>query len=148
MATERRWFVFDTSVYVLAIRAGLASPLADRLQRELRRSYLCSVVSGELRAGATSDAARGLVHGFTLWAHRVGRVVVPTAPTWERAGDVFAQIRVQQPQLRSRLAGLWNDVLIALSSRQIGATVVTADARDFGLLRHYIRFDLETIAEP
>jgi predicted nucleic acid-binding protein len=148
MATDRRWVIFDTSIYVGAIRAGLSSRFAERLQDELPRSYLSAVVVAELRAGATDDVGRRVVHGFTMWAHRVGRVVTPTAASWEQAGDVLARIRAREPGLGSRLGLLWNDLLIALSSRQIGARVVTADARDFELLGRYIRIDLEVVAEP
>jgi predicted nucleic acid-binding protein len=38
---------------------------------------------------------------------------------------------------------LWNDVLIALSARRIGATLVTRNVEDFELLRRYLRFELE-----
>ena len=39
-------------------------------------------------------------------------------------------------------AGLfsWNDLLIALCARQVGATLVTQDAQDVELLRRYVRF--------
>lgn len=40
-------------------------------------------------------------------------------------------------------ARLWNDTLIALSARQIGASVVTGNVGDFELLRRFVRFDLE-----
>jgi predicted nucleic acid-binding protein len=105
------------------------------------------VVSAELRAGARDDVARQVVHGFTIWAQRVGRLVTPTAASWERAGDVLARIRTREPRLGSGLGLLWNDLLIALSSRQIGARVVTADARDFELLRRYVEVDLEVVTE-
>lgn len=42
-----------------------------------------------------------------------------------------------------RHEALWNDALIALSARQIGATVVTRNVRDFALLRRYARFESE-----
>ena len=139
-----RWLVFDTSVYITAIRGGLDSPAFLTLQERLPRTHLASVVSAELRAGATSEGARRAVHEFTHWAHRVGRIVTPNASDWERAGDILGRIRVKEPKLRSRLPSLWNDLLIALSARQIGATVVTSNALDFELLRRYVRFDLET----
>jgi predicted nucleic acid-binding protein len=74
--------------------------------------------------------------------------VTPSASSWERAGDVLARIRTREPGLRSRLSLLWNDLLIALSSRQVGARVVTTDARDFDLLRRYVEVEVEVVAEP
>jgi predicted nucleic acid-binding protein len=101
------------------------------------------VVAAELRAGSTTESARRAVHEFTWWADRVGRVVTPGASDWERAGDVLGRIRRTEPRLRSRVSTLWNDILIALSARQIGATLVTLNVEDFHLLRRYVRFELK-----
>jgi predicted nucleic acid-binding protein len=141
-----RWAVFDTSVYISAIRGGLGSLAYERLSSRLPRTYLASVVSAELRAGATNEGARRLVDQFTRWAHRVGRMVTPSAATWERAGDILGKIRVSEARHRSKLPTLWNDLLIALSARQIGATLVAENVQDFELLRRHVRFDLEVVS--
>ncbi|MGH7332060.1 MAG: hypothetical protein ACREKS_04780 [Candidatus Rokuibacteriota bacterium] len=52
-------------------------------------------------------------------------------------------MRRREPGLRARIASLWNDALIALSARQIGASIITDNVRDFELLRRSVRFDLE-----
>ncbi|MBM3219152.1 MAG: type II toxin-antitoxin system VapC family toxin [Candidatus Rokubacteria bacterium] len=137
-----RWLVFDTTIYIAAIRGGLESAAARALTAGRARTYLSSVVSAELRAGATAEIARRAVHELTIWSHRVGRVVTPTAASWERAGDVLGRMRRREPALRSKTASLWNDVLIALCARQVGASVVTENLDDFELLRRYVRFDL------
>ena len=49
--------------------------------------------------------------------------------------------RPPEPEFRTKVQGLWNDALIALSARQIGATLVTENLQDFGLLRRYVRFE-------
>jgi predicted nucleic acid-binding protein len=139
----RRWLVFDTSVYIAAILSGPSSPTLLMLQDDLPHTYLASVVAAELRAGSTTESARRAVHEFIGWADRVGRVVTPGASDWERAGDVLGRIRRIEPRLRSKVPTLWNDVLIALSARQIGATLVTRNVEDFELLRRYVRFELE-----
>ncbi len=139
----RRWRVFDTSVYIAAMRSGPGSLAHLRLQDDLPRTYLASVVAAELRAGSTTEGARQAVHDFTGWAARVGRVVTPGASDWERAGDVLGRIRRAEPRLRSKVPTLWNDILIALSARRIGATLVTRNVDDFELLRRYVRFELE-----
>ena len=136
------WILFDTSVYIAAISGGLESPAYRTLEDSIPRTYLAAVVSAELRAGATSKAAQRAVEQFTHRAHSVGRVVAPGVATWEKAGDLLGRIRRSEPHLRSKLRGLWNDLLIALSGREIGATVVTYDAEDFGLLRRYVAFQL------
>jgi predicted nucleic acid-binding protein len=140
-----RWVLFDTSVYIAAIHGGIESPAFLLLNRELPKTYLASVVSAELRAGATSVTARRAVEQFTSRAHKVGRVVAPGAGTFDRAGDLLGRIRQKEPRLRSKIPRFWNDLLIALSARELGAVLVTCDARDFELLRHYVRFELTVL---
>jgi len=141
-----RWLLFDTSVYVSAIQGGVLSPASRRLREALPRAYLASVVSAELRVGAMTEKARRAVHDVTQWAHRVGRMVTPGPGAWDRAGDILGEIRRKEPHLRSKVPTLWNDLLIALSARQIGATVETEDTEDFELLRRYVRFELRPLS--
>ncbi len=48
----------------------------------------------------------------------------------------------------ARSPSLVNDVLIALSARMIGATVVTGNARDFAAIREIRRFKLTVVPAP
>jgi len=138
-----RWTMFDTNVYVAAIREGLGGISFGRLADAAPRTFLASVVSAELRAGALDETGRKIVIDLTQRFERLGRVVAPTSGSWNDAGDVLANITRREPRFRTKVRTLWNDVLIALSARQIGATVVTENVDDFRLLRRYLRFDLE-----
>jgi predicted nucleic acid-binding protein len=144
METAKR-LVFDTTVYIAAIRGGVFGPAFRMLQEKLPRTFLSSVVSAELLAGATTPAARRTVMDFVRRAHTVRRVVTPDAATWERTGELLSAIRQGNSDLRSRVETLWNDGLIAVSARQVGATVVTHNARDFELLRRYLPFELHIL---
>jgi len=137
-----RWMVFDTNVYVAALREGLGGASFGRLEEAAPRTFLASVVSAELRAGALDEAGRRAVIELGQHFQRVGRVVVPTAGSWNDAGDLLARIARREPSFRTKVRGLWNDALIALSARQIGATLVTENLHDFELLRRYVRFEL------
>ena len=141
-----RWLVFDTTVYVAAIRGGVFGPIFRTLEDKLPRTYLVSVVAAELRAGATTEAARRTAHELLQRFCRVGRVTTPGPSSWERAGDVLGRLCRDEPHLRSKVPLLWNDLLIALSAREIGATVVTENLEGFELLRGYVRFDLRPFA--
>jgi len=141
---DRGPLVFDSGIYISAIRGGLSSSAFRVLQETLPRTYLSSVVTAELRAGCTTETARRAVHQFTLRTEKVRRVVTPSHGAWERAGDLLARIRSTEPTLRSRLKTLWNDSLICLSARSIGATVVTYDTTDFALIRRYLSFELQS----
>jgi len=138
-----RLMVFDTNIYIAAVREGLGGTSFGRLEEAAPHTFLASVVSGELRAGALDEAGRRAVIELVRRFERLGRVVTPTAGSWNDAGDVLAKIARREPEFRTRVRGLWNDALIALSARQIGATLVTKNLHDFGLLRRYVRFELQ-----
>jgi predicted nucleic acid-binding protein len=138
-----RWVVFDTNVYVAALREGLSGLSFGRLDEAIPRTFLAAVVSAELRAGALDETGRTLVRNLVSRFERLGRVVVPTYGSWNEAGNILAKIVRREPAFRTKVRGLWNDALIALSARQIGATVVTENLQDFRLLHRYARFGLE-----
>jgi predicted nucleic acid-binding protein len=138
-----KWVLFDTNVYVAALREGIRGAAFARIRESAPRTFLASVVSAELRAGAVDQTGRSVVLELTDRFDRLGRVVTPEARSWSLAGDVLGDIRRREPGLRDKIASLWNDALIALSARQIGASVVTGNVGDFELLRRFVRFDLE-----
>lgn len=140
---QGKWVLFDTNVYVAALREGVRGPAFARIRESAPRTFLASVVWAELRAGAADQIGRSVVLELTERFDRLGRVVTPEARSWSLAGDVLGDIRRREPGLRDKIASLWNDALIALSARQIGASVVTGNVRDFELLRRFVRFDLE-----
>ncbi len=139
-----RWVMFDTNIYVSALREGLSSTPFGRLQAAAPRTFLASVVSAELRAGALDEGGRRAVMELARRFEQLGRVVVPTARSWNDAGDILAKIARREPGLRGKIRGLWNDTLIAMSARQIGATLMTENITDFELLRRYVRFEFES----
>ena len=138
-----KWVLFDTNVYVAALREGVRGAAFARIRESAPRTFLASVVSAELRAGAVDQTGRSVVLELTDRFDRLGRIVTPEARSWSLAGDVLGDIRRREPGMRDKIARLWNDALIALSARQIGASVVTGNVGDFALLRRFVRFDLE-----
>jgi predicted nucleic acid-binding protein len=138
-----KWVLFDTNVYVAALREGVRGAAFARIRESAPRTFLASVVSAEVRAGAVDQSGRSVVLELTDRFDRLGRVVTPEARSWSLAGDVLGDIRRREPGMRDKIASLWNDALIALSARQIGAAVVTGNVGDFELLRRFVRFDLE-----
>lgn len=138
-----RWVVFDTNVYVAALREGVDGTAFVRIRTRAPRTFLASVVSAELRAGAVDGAGRLAVRELVEQFDRLRRIVTPDARSWNLAGDVLGDIRRREPSLRTKAPSLWNDALIALSARQIGASVVTGNVKDFELLHRFMPFDLE-----
>jgi predicted nucleic acid-binding protein len=138
-----RWVVFDTNVYVAALREGVTGAAFARIRTRAPRTFLASVVSAELRAGAMDRVGRLAVRDLVEQFDRLRRIVTPDARSWNLAGDVLGDIRRREPSLRAKVASLWNDALIALSARQIGASVVTGNVKNFELLHRVMPFDLE-----
>ena len=144
---DSRKVIYDTNVYIRAMRLGPASREYALLQNSLPSTYVSSVVSGELNVGAQDLAGVKLVRQFLSGTERVGRVVTPTHASWNQAGQSLAAIYKSQPRYRSKLPALFNDALIAMCALQIGAFVCTLDKEDFELLRRHRRFDLVVLPE-
>jgi predicted nucleic acid-binding protein len=60
--------------------------------------------------------------------------------------DSLGYCRPAASRHQSKTSTFWNDLLIALCARQVGATVVTHNARDFEMLRRFFRFDLHILS--
>ena len=59
---------------------------------------------------------------------------------WKNAALIVVKIALRRPDLKSEKVVLINDALIALSCRDIGATLVTLNLEDFELIRGFVRF--------
>lgn len=140
-----RKVIYDTNVYIRAIHGRSANKEYDLLLSSLPFTFLSSVVSGELYAGAMDSIGTRLIHHFVSQSERVGRIVTPTHGSWNEAGRILARISKEEPEYRSKLPALFNDTLIALCALQIGATVCTKDEEDFELIRRHKRLDLQVI---
>src|SRR5262245_10745206 len=129
------WAILDTSIYVGHWEAGLYGDVLD----DVRKAFVVrqsSVVLSELRRGARTREARRLVDAL----HRLARIQwAPTAADWWEAGRLIRDIGNDQDWDRSKRRDFQNDVLIALTARHHGATVVTANRVDFELLAQALR---------
>jgi len=105
--------------------------------------YLSAVVLMELRVGATTRRARRAVSQLVRPYETSGRLVAPSARLFDEAAIVLQRLRMRGREVRR--ASLVNDVLIALTARAMGATVVTANAADFQSIRDFRRFSLHVI---
>lgn len=130
--------VLDTNIFVQADRdPAWADQLAAFYAAFLPVTLLHAVVVQELLLGAV-DVRRGraLYEGYIAPFEARGRVVTPSYRGWRRSGEVVATL-VQRRRLspggfsRSFL----NDVLLAVSCREAGATLVTTNTADFARIR-------------
>lgn len=135
-----RKVVLDTNLYIDWLNAGLREELmvAPGLVR-----YLSVIVQMELRVGATTTPARRAADQLVRAYRAAGRVVAPTAEVFDLAGRVLQKLRAQGREIRR--ASLVNDVLVALSARSIGATMITAD-QDYEIIRGVVDFKLQRVS--
>jgi predicted nucleic acid-binding protein len=128
--------LFDTSIYIAALRQGNASiPLLDRWT-EKTPVWLSSVVLEELYAGANPSGERALKK-LERDFENARRILVPNLSDWTDAGKILARIAARYGYETIGQARLTNDALIASSATRTGVTVVTANARDFERLAQF-----------
>ena len=111
------------------------------------QSYVSGVVAEELYAGALDRQAIRLVEKYVGALERAGRVVAPSFQDWKEAGGIIARITRIEPNLKSKMQQVLNDVLIALCARRIGADLYTFNHDDFDLIRRHRHFSLKVLMQ-
>lgn len=136
-----RRIVVDTNIYIDWFNAGRH---ADVLFQPDTVKHLSAVVVMELRAGAVSASDRRLVQRLESAFERAGRILTPSRAVFAEAGDVLRQLAARGLRIEGSHS-IANDVLIALSARSIGATVVTQNERDYRAVRAVRTFRLVVV---
>ncbi|MGQ0701641.1 MAG: type II toxin-antitoxin system VapC family toxin [Gemmatimonadales bacterium] len=140
--------LIDSSLYIRAFR----EPAFGEEFRTFHRTalpglVLSAVVASEVLIGAlTPERERAFRRGILDPFQARRRLHVPTWSTWDRASSVDRRMR-RRPAFHSRLdrRSFFQDILIATSARELGATVITLNTRDFEAIAEFIDI---TVAEP
>jgi predicted nucleic acid-binding protein len=128
--------LFDTSILIANLRTGCHAERIAHLPGLIRNS---SVVLAELGRGVTSPVERKFVRDLALSRP----ILTPSEKNWQESGELLAALRAEKGFEPAKLRDLHFDVLIALTARTHGATLVTANRTDFELIRSYRSFKLE-----
>lgn len=129
--------LLDTNIYIDWLNRGLREKLL--IGRGAVR-YLSAVVQMELRMGTRTPKARHALDQLSS-AYRAGkRLIAPSLAIFDEAGRVLQQLGDRGREVWR--AALVHDVLIALSARSVGATLVTANAGDFLAIQKLRDFSL------
>ncbi|HSU17881.1 type II toxin-antitoxin system VapC family toxin [Longimicrobium sp.] len=137
-------FILDTNLYIDADREpSRAEALAAFYDSHLPSTHLHAIVVQEMLAGAISpERARRAQESLIRPFEKRNRLIVPTYETWKRAGEILRQLAVRGFIAPGKFARSFiHDVMLAASCRQFGHTLVTANLRDFELIRKVERFD-------
>jgi predicted nucleic acid-binding protein len=136
-----RRLVIDTNIYIDWFNAGRHE---DILFQRNAVKHLSAVVLMELRAGAFSSADRRLVRRVASAFEKTGRILAPSRNVFDEAGDALRRLQERGVRIETSHS-IVNDVLIALSARSIGATVVTQNERDFKAIQAVRPFELRVV---
>src|SRR5271167_3484695 len=131
--------LFDTSIYITALRRGNDAALALRRVAANAPLWLSSVVLEELYAGA-GDQERRVVERLERDFDRVKRILVPNLSDWVQVGRVLARLAEKYDYEKIGQGRLTNDALIAMSVGRLGIRVFTANERDYRRLAEFRAF--------
>lgn len=127
-------YALDTNLFIAGMRSTEdAAELAEFHNRFAPFEYLSAVVVQELTAGAPSrEVARRLDHAVVDPFRRRGRLVTPSFTAWASSGAVLSVMaRRHHVDLRRISKSKANDILLAVSCREAGITVITQNRADF-----------------
>src|SRR5664279_2684166 len=137
--------LFDTSIYISALRRGNDAVIALRRLFADSPLWLSSVVLEELYAGA-GDRERRAVDRLERDFDRVKRILVPNLSDWVQAGRVLARLAKEYDFEQIGQGRLTNDALIAMSAGRLGIRVLTANERDYRQLAEFRAFQWQVAA--
>ncbi len=134
--------LFDSSVYITAIRrGGLAVPLARTFGHGVH-VWLSAVVLEELYAGA-SKKDQETIEFLERDFRAVNRVLVPNITDWALAGQILARLAAKYSYEEIGRGRLTNDALIATSAGRQGVMILTKNDSDFARIAEFRTFRWE-----
>jgi predicted nucleic acid-binding protein len=120
--------LLDTNVLIDFLRAGMYAEWVLGGHGTVVR-FISAVALLELRLGADTPKRKKAVDQLHQ-AFPFGRILGLTPSILDHAGRLFRTMYGNASGLSDRL-GPMNDVLIALTAREIGATIVTSNVLEF-----------------
>ena len=130
-------YLLDTNVYIQALKHPDFALQFDAFQQAaLPKLWVSAVVAFEVVVGAQDQAGADNMERWMLRPFRSRkRMVTPDAGTWALVAQMDREIRklggyTQKLVQRSFL----NDMLIGATCRQLGATLITANLKDYALI--------------
>ena len=131
--------LFDSSIYITALRTRDDATLSLRRFAGSEPVWLSSVVLEELYVGVI-ERSRHVVERLERDFDRAGRILVPNLNDWTQTGKVLGSLAAKYDYEQIGRGRLTNDALIAMSAGRLAITVITANARDFSKLAEFRPF--------
>ena len=137
--------LFDSSIYISALRRGDDAALPLRRLAADAPLWLSVVVLEELYAGA-ADRERHVLERLERDFDRANRILVPNLSDWVHVGKALAHLAARYHYEQIGRGRLTNDALIATSAGRLGIRVITANQRDFSKLSEFLSFQWQVAA--
>ncbi len=139
-------YIIDSDLYVELLRTGRYHDIiAGIYTHETANVWFSSVVAQELFSGVINETGRKNVEAVVTPFEKTGRIVTPGYAVWKETGQILSKLRIEKPHLKSKLSHMINDTLIAMSSKAIGATVITLNVSDFETIKSARNFSYITV---
>jgi len=128
--------LIDTNVFIDYLRQELhADWVFGRVGNTIR--FLSSIVLMELRLGADTPKRKRMVDKIRS-AFPGERLIAPSPQLFDEAGRLFRTLYGDGSGFTDRLGPI-NDLLIALTAKQIGATVITSNLAEFNRIKEHLQ---------
>ena len=137
-----RRLILDTNLYIDWFNTGAHAPL---LFQPNAVKIMSTVVMMELLAGAHAVRDRTRLRDLFRTFRKLGRLLVSSAEVHEEASGVLRQLQAVHGYRLRHAHSLTNDVLIALSARAVGGTIITQNQRDFLTIQSIRPFKLSLV---
>jgi predicted nucleic acid-binding protein len=132
--------LYDTSIYVSALRQGDISIFAQRRETDFP-IWLSVVVLEELYVGSQNRVLKKLLNKFEKDFEKINRLLVPIQSDWTTCGQVLSSIGQKYGFDEVKKSRMTNDCLIAINVARNGLTVVTKNADDFRKINEFRSFN-------
>ncbi len=136
--------MFDTSLYVTALRKRDSTVLGSRSIGHGAFVWLSAVVLEELYAGARPED-HSVLERLERDFEGVRRLLVPNQNDWTQTGIILSRLAVRYGYEEIGRARLTNDALLATSAARMGVVLLTANQRDFARIAEFRAFSWKVV---
>ena len=131
--------IIDTNIYIDIFNRGLHENLRNPFRYII---FLAHPVLHELWIGVKGKKESKYLSTLQNEFIKLRRFIVPTVTTLVLIGKICHRLRTSG-KVNPLHPKHYNDISIAALARQVGATVITHNTRDFKVIQHSIDFNFE-----